>query len=213
MIIAIDGPAAAGKGTLARRLAAHFDYAYLDSGALYRAVGAKALDQAVALDDVTGLAALASGLIGEDMAHPHLRTPAVSEAASKVAALTPVREALKDFQRNFADSPPGSKGGAVLDGRDIGTVICPYATCKLFITASRPVRAERRWLELREKDPSVIYDCVFNDLVVRDERDETRADSPLRPAEDAVVIDTSELKADQVFHQALNIIAKSSPRH
>lgn len=212
MIIAIDGPAAAGKGTLARRLAAHFDFAYLDSGALYRAVGAKALDQGVAMDDVEGLAALGIGLIGEDMAHPHLRTPAVSEAASKVAALTPVREALKDFQRNFADSPPGEKAGAVLDGRDIGTVICPYATCKLFITASRQVRAERRWLELREKDPTVIYDRVFNDLVVRDERDETREDSPLKPADDAVVIDTTELSADQVFEMALRVIAEASPR-
>ena len=207
MIIAIDGPAAAGKGTLARRLAAHFDFAYLDSGALYRAVGAKALDQSIDLDDVAGLVVLASGLIGEDMAHPHLRTPAVSEAASRVAALTPVREALKDFQRNFADSPPGGKAGAVLDGRDIGTVICPYATYKLFITANRNVRAERRWLELREKDPSVIYDHVFNDLVVRDRRDETRQDSPLRPADDATLIDTSMLTADQVFEQALSVIA------
>ena len=209
MIIAIDGPAAAGKGTLARRLAAHFDYAYLDSGALYRAVGAKALDQNIDLSDVDGLVSLASGLIGEDMAHPHLRTPAVSEAASRVAALTPVREALKDFQRNFADSPPGQKGGAVLDGRDIGTVICPYATYKLFITASRNVRAERRWLELREKDPTVIYDRVFNDLVVRDERDETREDSPLKPAADAVVIDTSLLSADEVFEQALSLMVSS----
>lgn len=207
MIIAIDGPAAAGKGTLARRLAAHLEYAYLDSGALYRAVGAKALDQGVNLGDVETLVELASGLIGEDMAHPHLRTPAVSEAASRVAALTPVRVALKDFQRNFADSPPGQKAGAVLDGRDIGTVICPYATYKLFITANRNVRAERRWLELREKDPTVIYDRVFNDLVVRDERDETREDSPLKPAEDAVVIDTSKMTADQVFKQALSILA------
>ncbi|MAV47613.1 MAG: (d)CMP kinase [Alphaproteobacteria bacterium TMED89] len=212
MIIAIDGPAAAGKGTLARRLAAHFDFAYLDSGALYRAVGAKALDQGVDLGDVEGLVTLASGLIGEDMAHPHLRTPAVSEAASRVAALTPVRVALKDFQRNFADSPPGNKAGAVLDGRDIGTVICPYATCKLFITANRNVRAERRWLELREKDPSVIYDRVFNDLVVRDERDETREDSPLKPADDASLIDTSTLTTDEVFEQALLIIASSNPR-
>jgi CMP/dCMP kinase len=209
MIIAIDGPAAAGKGTLARRLAAHFDYAYLDSGALYRAVGAKALDQNIDLSDVDGLVSLASGLIGEDMAHPHLRTPAVSEAASRVAALTPVREALKDFQRSFADSPPGQKGGAVLDGRDIGTVICPYATYKLFITANRNVRAERRWLELREKDPTVIYDRVFNDLVVRDERDETREDSPLKPAADAVVIDTSLLSADEVFEQALSLMVSS----
>ena len=209
MIIAIDGPAAAGKGTLARRLAAHFDYAYLDSGALYRAVGAKALDQNIDLSDVDGLVSLALGLIGEDMAHPHLRTPAVSEAASRVAALTPVREALKDFQRNFADSPPGQKGGAVLDGRDIGTVICPYATYKLFITANRNVRAERRWLELREKDPTVIYDRVFNDLVVRDERDETREDSPLKPAADAVVIDTSLLSADEVFEQALSLMVSS----
>ena len=207
MIIAIDGPAAAGKGTLARRLAAHLEYAYLDSAALYRAVGAKALDQGVNLGDVETLVELASGLIGEDMAHPHLRTPAVSEAASRVAALTPVRVALKDFQRNFADSPPGQKAGAVLDGRDIGTVICPYATYKLFITANRNVRAERRWLELREKDPTVIYDRVFNDLVVRDERDETREDSPLKPADDAVVIDTSEMTADQVFKQALSILA------
>ena len=207
MIIAIDGPAAAGKGTLARRLAAHFDFAYLDSGALYRAVGAKALDQSVDLDDINGLVMLASGLIGADMAPPHLRTPAVSEAASRVAALTPVREALKDFQRNFADSPPGEKAGVVLDGRDIGTVICPYATCKLFITANRNVRAERRWLELREKDPSVIYDRVFNDLVVRDRRDETREDSPLRPAQDATLIDTSMLTADQVFEQALSVVA------
>ncbi|MGB1155214.1 MAG: (d)CMP kinase [Alphaproteobacteria bacterium] len=207
MIIAIDGPAAAGKGTLARRLAAHLEYAYLDSGALYRAVGAKALDQGVNLGDVETLVELASGLIGEDMAHPHLRTPAVSEAASRVAALTPVRVALKDFQRNFADSPPGQKAGAVLDGRDIGTVICPYATYKLFITANRNVRAERRWLELREKDPTVIYDRVFNDLVVRDERDETREDSPLKPADDAVVIDTSKMTADQVFKQALSILA------
>ena len=209
MIIAIDGPAAAGKGTLARRLAAHFDYAYLDSGALYRAVGAKALDQNVDLSDVEKLVFLASGLIGEDMAHPHLRTPAVSEAASRVAALTPVRVALKDFPRNFADSPPGEKGGAVLDGRDIGTVICPYATYKLFITANRNVRAERRWLELREKDPTVIYDRVFNDLVVRDERDETREDSPLKPATDAVVIDTSLLSADEVFEQALSLMVSS----
>ena len=207
MIIAIDGPAAAGKGTLARRLAAHLEYAYLDSGALYRAVGAKALDQGVNLGDVETLVELASELIGEDMAHPHLRTPAVSEAASRVAALTPVRVALKDFQRNFADSPPGQKAGAVLDGRDIGTVICPYATYKLFITANRNVRAERRWLELREKDPTVIYDRVFNDLVVRDERDETREDSPLKPADDAVVIDTSKMTADQVFKQALSILA------
>ena len=207
MIIAIDGPAAAGKGTLARRLAAHFDFAYLDSGALYRAVGAKRWISRLTWMNINGLVMLASGLIGEDMAHPHLRTPAVSEAASRVAALTPVREALKDFQRNFADSPPGEKAGAVLDGRDIGTVICPYATCKLFITANRNVRAERRWLELREKDPSVIYDRVFNDLVVRDRRDETREDSPLRPAQDATLIDTSMLTADQVFEQALSVVA------
>ena len=171
MIIAIDGPAAAGKGTLARHLAAHLDFAYLDSGLLYRAVAARALG--------------------------------VSEAASRVAALTPVRQALVDFQRGFADSPPGGKGGAVLDGRDIGTVICPYATCKLYITATREVRANRRWLVLRERDPAVIYDRVFNDLVVRDERDETRKDAPLKPAADAVIIDTSALTADAVFAQAL----------
>ena len=211
MIIAIDGPAAAGKGTLARRLAAHFDYAYLDSGALYRAVGAKALDQNIDLSDVDALVSLATGLIGEDMAHPHLRTPAVSEAASRVAALTPVRVALKDFQRNFADSPPGQKGGAVLDGRDIGTVICPYATCKLYITATREVRAKRRWLELRERDPAAIYDRVFNDLVIRDERDETRKDAPLKPAADAVIIDTSALTADAVFAQALAIVEAARP--
>ena len=155
--------------------------------------------------------ALAQALRPADLDRPDLRAPAVSEAASRVAALTPVRQALVDFQRGFADSPPGGKGGAVLDGRDIGTVICPYATCKLYITATREVRAKRRWLELRERDPAAIYDRVFNDLVVRDERDETRKDAPLKPAADAVIIDTSALTADAVFAQALAIVEAARP--
>jgi len=206
MIIAIDGPAAAGKGTLARRLAAHLDFAYLDSGLLYRAVAARALGEGIDLNDDRALEALAQALQPGDLDRSDLRAPKASEAASRVAALTPVRQALVDFQRSFADSPPGGKGGAVLDGRDIGTVICPYATCKLYITATREVRAKRRWLELRERDPAAIYDRVFNDLVVRDERDETRKDAPLKPAADAVIIDTSALTADAVFAQALAIV-------
>ena len=206
MIIAIDGPAAAGKGTLARRLAAHLDFAYLDSGLLYRAVAARALGEGIDLEDDRALEALAQVGAVEISRLQRLRAPQVSEAASRVAALTPVRQALVDFQRGFADSPPGGKGGAVLDGRDIGTVICPYATCKLYITATREVRAKRRWLELRERDPAAIYDRVFNDLVVRDERDETRKDAPLKPAADAVIIDTSALTADAVFAQALAIV-------
>ena len=160
MIIAIDGPAAAGKGTLARRLAAHLDFAYLDSGLLYRAVAARALGEGIDLNDDRALEALAQALQPGDLDRSDLRAPKVSEAASRVAALTPVRQALVDFQRSFADSPPGGKGGAVLDGRDIGTVICPYATCKLYITATREVRAKRRWLELRERDPAAILSLI-----------------------------------------------------
>ncbi|MAH88071.1 MAG: cytidylate kinase [Kiloniella sp.] len=211
MIIAIDGPAAAGKGTLARRVAAHLDFAYLDSGLLYRAVAALALDLAMSLDDSDGLAKLAGDLAPQELERSDLRVPTVSEAASRIAALPAVRLALVDFQRRFADSPPGGKAGSVLDGRDIGTVICPYATCKLYITATREVRAKRRWLELRERDPSAIYDRVFNDLVIRDQRDETRKDAPLKPAADAVIIDTSDLTTDVVFKQALEIIEAARP--
>ncbi|MCI2400291.1 d(CMP) kinase [Aliiroseovarius subalbicans] len=179
--IAIDGPAAAGKGTISKAVAAHFGFAHLDTGLLYRAVGARVLAgadaiaaaRALTLDDLTG----------------DLRRPDVAQAASRVAVIPEVRAALVDFQHDFATRD----GGAVLDGRDIGTVICPDAPVKLFVTASAEVRAERRFLELRENDHDVTRAQVLADVVARDKRDRERAEAPLKPAEDAVIIDTSDM--------------------
>ncbi len=193
--VAIDGPAAAGKGTLARAVAAHFDFAYLDTGLLYRACARKAMD---GLDPV----AAARALTRHDFERAGLRTAKIGQAASKIAALPKVRAALIDFQRNFARQV----GGAVLDGRDIGTVICPEAEVKLFITASDQVRAHRRWLELSEKDPALQLDDVLAQQQERDKRDMERAVAPLRPAEDAVLLDTSDMTIDQAVAQAIATI-------
>lgn len=193
--IAIDGPAAAGKGTISKAVAAHFGFAHLDTGLLYRAVGARVL---AGEDAVTA----AQALRAEDLQADGLRTPKVAQAASKVAVIPEVRAALVDFQRAFARRD----GGAVLDGRDIGTVICPEAEAKLFVTASAEVRAERRWLELREKDPQVAFDIVLAEVRERDDRDMNRADAPLKPAQDAVRIDTSELNIQQAVAQAIAAI-------
>lgn len=193
--IAIDGPAAAGKGTISKAVAAHFGFAHLDTGLLYRAVGARVLagEEAVAA---------AQALRAEDLQADGLRTPAVAQAASKVAVIPEVRAALVDFQRAFARRD----GGAVLDGRDIGTVICPEAEAKLFVTASAEVRAERRWLELREKEPQSAFDTVLAEVRERDDRDMNRADAPLKPAQDAVQIDTSDLSIQQAVALAIAAI-------
>lgn len=203
-IIAIDGPTAAGKGTLARRLASELGFDYLDTGALYRAVGVKALGHS-AQPDEAALIAAAQDLGDADLSNPKLRTEQASRYASICAAIPAVRQALLAYQRRFAQSPPSGRG-AVLDGRDIGTVICPDASVKLFITASPEARAHRRWKELLERGEAAIEARVLQDLQERDRRDESRAAAPLKPAEDAVVLDTTLLDADQAFAKALTIV-------
>jgi CMP/dCMP kinase len=209
MIIAIDGPAAAGKGTLARNLASHLGLAYLDTGLLYRAVGKKVIDQGADPENADIATGVAEALRPEDLTGEGLRTDEVAQAASKVSAIAGVRAALLAFQRTFAASPPAGKMGAVLDGRDIGTVVCPDAPVKLFITAATEVRARRRFKELQERGLEAIYARVLEDMKERDARDSSRAASPLEPAKDAHIIDTSALDADQVFAQALEIVGAS----
>jgi cytidylate kinase len=206
LIIAIDGPAAAGKGTLARRLAEHFGLALLDTGLLYRAVGMNMVRDGTDPDDAVLAEAAAKSLTPKDLEADDLRTDAAATAASRVSAIPGVRAPLLDFQRHFAADPPGGAKGAILDGRDIGTVVCPDADAKLFVTASVEVRAERRFKELRERGLDVIHGCVLADMEERDARDRDRAVSPLEPAEEAYQLDTSDLDADQVFAAALDFI-------
>jgi cytidylate kinase len=199
MIIAVDGPAAAGKGTLARGLASALGFHFLDTGSLYRMVGLAALAQQTALDDEPALAALALALKPDEVDARALRTDAVASAASRVAVLPAVRQALLGFQRRFARKPPG----AVLDGRDVGTVVCPDAEVKFFVTASPEVRARRRVLELEGLGLTASYEDVLADLIRRDERDRSRTVAPLVAAADATVIDTSTLTAAQALELAL----------
>ncbi len=206
MIIAVDGPVAAGKGTLARRLAAHYGFAYLDSGSLYRAVGRKLLKAGVDPADAARAAAAAAALTPADLADPALRDEATGAAASVVGAIPAVRAALLDYQRKFAHSPPNGAAGAVLDGRDIGTVVCPDATVKLYVTATPEVRAVRRFREIQAQGSGETYDQVLADLKERDRRDSTRAVAPLRPAADAHLLDTSDLAIDDAFARAKAII-------
>lgn len=190
--VAIDGPAAAGKGTISKAVAAHFGFGHLDTGLLYRAVGAKVLSGAEAV-------AAAQALVAEDLAVDGLRTAEVAQAASKVAVIPEVRQALVDFQRAFAMRA----AGAVLDGRDIGTVICPEADVKLFVTASAEVRAKRRFIELCDNDPEADLATVLADVKERDARDMNRADAPMKPADDAVIIDTSDLSIEDAVAAAI----------
>lgn len=190
--VAIDGPAAAGKGTVGRAVAAHFGFAHLDTGLLYRAVGALVLNGAEP-------SAAARALVPEALEQPGLRSPEVAQAASEVAAIGEVRAALLDFQRGFARR----EGGAVLDGRDIGTVVCPEAEVKLFVTASAEARAGRRLAELVEAGHAVDFDSVLADVKARDARDSERATAPLRPADDAHLLDTSDLDAAQAVAAAI----------
>jgi len=203
MIIAVDGPAASGKGTLARRLARHFELAHLDTGSLYRAVALKALELGDPADPrIAEKAARALDLsLLED---PRIRGETVTDASSVVAAFASVRAALLDLQRDFARRAPG----AVLDGRDIGTVVCPDADAKLFLTATPEARADRRTRELRAAGHRAIYQRVLEDMKARDARDSARRAAPLVPADDAIVIDTSSLDADAVFAAALASIAE-----
>jgi len=193
--VAIDGPAAAGKGTIARAVADHFGFAYLDTGLLYRAVGQRMLDGE---DPVEAAAALRAA----DLDHLDLRGAEAAQAASKVAVIPEVRAALLDFQRAFSRR----MGGAVLDGRDIGTVICPEAEVKLYVTASDETRAARRHKELIDRGREISFDEVLAELRERDARDSERATAPLKPAEDAVLIDTSDMTIEQALAAAIAAI-------
>ncbi|NYS25184.1 (d)CMP kinase [Rhodobacteraceae bacterium 2376] len=195
--VAIDGPAAAGKGTISRALADHFGFAHLDTGLLYRAVGVKGGDPVAA----------AQTLGAADLARDDLRGLAASEAASRVAAIPEVRAALVAFQRDFARRP----GGAVLDGRDIGTVICPGAEVKLFVTASPEIRARRRWLEEGGTAAPETFEQVLEQVRARDARDMGRADAPLRPAEDAAQLDTTDLSIDDAVARAVALVQARLP--
>lgn len=208
-VIAIDGPSASGKGTLSRGLADALGFAHLDTGALYRAVGLIVL-QAGHDPENTAQAEAACEALKQSLRHdtsrlhnPDLRRDETGVAASKVAAMPSIREALKEIQQDFAQTPPNNAKGAVLDGRDIGTVICPDAPLKLFITANQAVRAERRMKELQSKGIHATYEAVLKDMRARDARDSEREADPMMAADDALVIDSSDLTADQILKLAL----------
>lgn len=203
MIIAIDGPSASGKGTLSKRLAAHLEMAHLDTGKIYRAVGLSVVRKGDDPADESAALAAARALDPAVLADPALAGDDAAVAASKVAAIPSVRDVLLQFQRDFAAHPPQGEIGAVLDGRDIATVVCPDADVKLFVTARTDVRAERRHKELLERGESSIYARVLQDMKERDDRDTNRSVAPLKPAEDAFILDTSDLDADQAFAAAL----------
>ena len=198
LVIAIDGPAASGKGTLSRRLAAELGLAHLDTGLTYRAVAKALLDAGQPLDDEASAAQVAADLSLANLDRRALAVHAIGEAASKVAVMPAVRTALVDAQRRFARIGEG----AVLDGRDIGTVVCPDADLKLYVTADDTERARRRWREILERGNEATYEQVLEDVRVRDARDMGREDSPLRPADDARTLDTTEMDIEEAFEQA-----------
>jgi len=207
MIIAIDGPAASGKGTLARRLATHYGLPHLDTGLLYRATAASLLQAERDLHDVEAAVAAARGLALTDFDDARLRGPRMGEAASVVAAIPEVRAALVQVQRDFAARP----GGAVLDGRDIGTVICQDADVKIFVTATPSARAQRRALELAQRGERVDYSAILAEIVKRDTRDAQRSNAPMRAAADAVYLDTTCLSIDDTFGEAVRIVERQFP--
>jgi len=206
MIVAIDGPAASGKGTIARRLAAHYDLPHLDTGLLYRATALAVIDDGGPLDDVERATAAARGLALTDFDEKRLRGREMGEAASVVAAMPPVRAALVEVQQRFAQHPRG----AVLDGRDIGTVIAPQADVKIFVTASPETRAQRRALELKSRGEAVDYAETLADIRKRDERDSGRSSAPLKAAADAHVLDTTDLDIEAAVRAAIAIVEKAA---
>ncbi len=202
MIVAVDGPSASGKGSVSRRIAAHYGLAYLDTGLLYRAVARDMMAAGLALDDEHAAAQVARELQTQSLDDPRLRERRMGDAASRVAVFPSVRAALLDFQRQFA----ARRGGAVLDGRDIGTVVCPDADVKLYIDASARERARRRYLELCARGENVTPEAIMDDIMARDRRDQERAIAPSRRADDAHLLDTTNLDIDQAFKAAIDLI-------
>jgi CMP/dCMP kinase len=208
MIIAIDGPAASGKGTLGKRLAAHYGLRHLDTGLLYRAVAKALLDAGHSPNNQARAVAAADAIDPSSFDEAALKAHAVGEAASLVSAIPDVRAALLAFQRNFAIRSPG----AVLDGRDIGTVICPHADVKLFVTATPEVRADRRVREIQGRGEPADATAILADILKRDERDTSRATAPLKQATDAHLLDTTALDANAAFQAAVELVERSRPR-
>lgn len=200
--IAIDGPAAAGKGTISKAVAEHFGFAHLDTGLLYRAVGRRVMDS----DDAPEL--VAQSLTAKDLMHDDLRSAEVAEAASEVAVIPAVRVALLHFQQDFSRR----EGGAILDGRDIGTVICPDADVKLYVTADAETRAQRRFEELSAKGSDTSFETVLADVKARDARDAGRAEAPMIAADDAVLIDTTSLSIEDAIASAVQVVAQRLER-
>lgn len=206
IVIALDGPAASGKGTLARLISEHYGLAHLDTGTLYRGVAWVVLNEGGDPSDPETAAGAAKDFAIEKIADADIRTKEVGAAASVVAANAGVRAALLDFQRRFALKPPKNAAGAVLDGRDIGTVVCPDATVKFFVTASPKVRAHRRWLELAATRPDIRESEIYQDLLERDARDAARDEAPMAAAADAELLDTTHLSIDAAFAAARRVI-------
>ena len=210
LIIAVDGPAASGKGTIAARLAALYGLPFLDTGLLYRAVGVGVLDAGSSLDDAAAAEAVARALKAESLQDTdRLTSGEAGEAASRVAGYPGVRAALLEFQRAFAAQP----GGAVLDGRDIGTVIAPGAPAKLFITATPEVRATRRWKQLTGRGDVIAYEDMLADIMRRDERDAGRGAAPMVQAKDAVLLDTTDMDIETAFDAARRIVEAARVRN
>ncbi len=215
-VIAIDGTAASGKGTLAKKLAAALNFAYLDTGKLYRYVGMSVLQKGGDPANEDAAIAMAQALQGsldpQALQDPALQTDEAGQAASKVAAIPAVRSALLEYQRTFAKAPPNGFEGAILDGRDIGTIVCPDACLKLYIDAKTRIRAERRHKELQSKGFSVKYDAVLADMQERDARDAGRETAPMKPADDAILLDTSNMGIDEVLDKALALAREKLAR-
>ena len=210
LIIAVDGPAASGKGTIAARLAREYGLPHLDTGLLYRAVGMAMIDAGASLDDAAAAETLARALDASSLADdPRLITGAAGETASRIAGYPGVRAALLDLQQAFARQP----GGAVLDGRDIGTVIAPEATAKLFVTATPKTRARRRWLQLQARGDGISFEDMLADIVRRDERDMGRGAAPMMQADDAVLLDTTDMDIETAFDAARRIVETARVRH
>ena len=202
MIVAIDGPAGSGKGTISKKLAEYFNLSYLDTGILYRSVALQLLTKGMNEKDSQSAEKVARQVSIASIDHTGIRTQAVSDLASKIAAIPGVRQELLTRQRRFAQNPDPGKDGAILDGRDIGTVVCPHADFKIFIIADLEIRAKRRWKELLQSDPTVIYCEVLEEMRSRDERDTNRKDAPLAVTSGALVIDTSNNSIDVSFNEA-----------